>query len=62
MENKWKDHTNMVSKIGNAIFEYHSFCKKNFSWTTSEEITKEIEEITKSYLEYIKTMENVAKL
>ena len=52
----------MVSKIGNAIFEYHSFCKKNFSFFTSEEIIKEIEEITKSYLEYIKTMEDIAKL
>ena len=62
MENTWKDHTKVISKIGNAIFEYHSCCKKNFNWSTTEEITKEIEEITKSYLEYIKTMENVAKL
>ena len=62
MENTWKDHTKVVSKIGNAIFEYHSFCKKNFSFFTSEEIIKEIEEITKSYLEYIKTMEDIAKL
>lgn len=62
MENKWKDHTKMISNIHKAIFDYHSYCKKNFKFITNENIKEAIEEITKDYLEYIAEMENLAKL
>lgn len=62
MENKWKDHTKMITNIHKAILDYHSFCKKNFSFLKTEAIAENIEEITKSYLKHIAEMENLAKL
>ena len=62
MENKWKDHTKMINNIHKAIFDYHSYCKKNLNYLKTEEIAEIVEEITKSYLEHIAYMENLAKL